>query len=44
MTHCPDCGNEIATSLNINDEIVSGNGQAYECPECGAILGVGALH
>lgn len=38
MGHCSDCGEELASVAVSDTEVASG--VVYECPECGAILGV----
>ena len=38
MGHCPDCGRDLESVVLSDTDVVSG--VVYECPECGAILGV----
>lgn len=38
MGHCVDCGEELDSVVLSETDVVSG--VVYECPECGAILGV----
>jgi len=51
MTHCTDCGEELAAvetrvidtfSMELKDEDPEmGDPTLYECPHCGAVLGIG---
>lgn len=38
MGHCPDCGREVEEVAVSETQVTSG--VVYECPKCGAILGV----
>jgi len=38
MGHCPDCGVEV-DELAVSETRIA-SGIVYECPDCGAIVGV----